>query len=67
MDYSQEQIAVAKILIRWLRNKGVPHEIARKETIGLLKRSSLKRLRSKMTQATSLEQLKGMLDSRKKL
>lgn len=63
MNYTPEQIKIAKRLVNWLISLGIQEPIARKEVVGILKRYTTKKINSAMTQTncTSLKNLKSIL------
>lgn len=63
MNYTDEQIKIAKILVHWMYNQGhvKTKDQARIETAKLLKRYPLKSIKKAMNSATDLNKLKKTL------
>lgn len=63
MTYTQQQIRIGKILLRWIEGQGIDTATARKEVARLLKTYSEKKLWSAMQKpgVTSLNALKKTL------
>lgn len=63
MTYSQEQIRIGKLLVKWMLNQGITHQQAREEVVQLMEIHGEKKLWSAMQKVgvTSLNALKKTL------
>jgi len=67
MTYTPQQRRTGNTLFKWLINQGTPRPIAFAESEGIIKAYPLKKIRSAMTQVSTLESMKKRLAHKHKL